>query len=537
MKQLTQTPPFRSIFGTRGLALAFVIFVLMIAPASTAKAQWGTSGNNIYNTNSGNVGIGGTAPVTPLEVYAPVTSTFTGNARGALSIGVSGSTTNLYYRAIDFLYSDSYGPAARIAMKYDASIGSFLYFGTSNSTLGGVTNSALVIDPNGNIGIGTTTPGRPLVVTADASGYTLRVHRNANTVGWGTGINWAFNNSSGNVTDYAYVNSSIVSNTAGAENGTLGFFTVKAGTLTQHAIIDQNGNVGIGTAAPGYRLDVQGGPLNSSGGLCIAGDCKTAWSQVGGSGSSQWTTSGSSVYYNGGNIGIGTGSPSQKFQVIGSAGFFNSASGVSLNSGLTSGVADIYSDYLSGSEPKLHLATFSKKASASGITIDTNGNVGIGVASPTVALDILGSLNVSGNINAKYQDVAEWVPASHALPAGTVVTLDPTKSNHVEASSQAYDTRVAGVVSAQPGITLGEKGENKVLVATTGRVGVTVDASRAPIHIGDLLVTSDLPGVAMKSEPIMIGGRQIHSPGTLIGKALEPLEKGSGKILVLLSLQ
>jgi hypothetical protein len=50
-------------------------------------------------------------------------------------------------------------------------------------------------------------------------------------------------------------------------------------------------------------------------------------------------------------------------------------------------------------------------------------------------------------------------------------------------------------------------------------------------------VTSDVPGMAMKAEPIVIGGRQIHVLGTLIGKALEPLERGSGETLVLLSLQ
>ena len=64
-----------------------------------------------------------------------------------------------------------------------------------------------------------------------------------------------------------------------------------------------------------------------------------------------------------------------------------------------------------------------------------------------------------------------------------------------------------------------------------------VDATRAPIQIGDLLVTSDTPGLAMKSKPIAISGRRIHSPGTLIGKALEPLARGKGEILVLLSLQ
>jgi len=148
-----------------------------------------------------------------------------------------------------------------------------------------------------------------------------------------------------------------------------------------------------------------------------------------------------------------------------------------------------------------------------------------------------GNVTVSGNIGAKYQDVAEWVPARQQLIAGTVVTLDPLKSNQVIASTHSYDTRVAGVVSSQPGITLGEAGDGKLLVATTGRVKVKVDATRGPIRIGDLLVTSDKEGFAMKSKPIMIGGRQIHAPGTLIGKALEPLARGTGEILVLLSLQ
>ena len=93
------------------------------------------------------------------------------------------------------------------------------------------------------------------------------------------------------------------------------------------------------------------------------------------------------------------------------------------------------------------------------------------------------------------------------------------------------------MISAQPGIALGLSGNGKVLVATTGRVRVKVDASRAPINIGDLLVTSEVPGLAMRSEPVNIGGVELHRPGTLIGKALEPLERGLGTILVLLSLQ
>jgi hypothetical protein len=77
----------------------------------------------------------------------------------------------------------------------------------------------------------------------------------------------------------------------------------------------------------------------------------------------------------------------------------------------------------------------------------------------------------------------------------------------------------------------------KVLVATTGRVKVRVDARRHAVRIGDLLVTSERAGVAMKSVPIRAGGTLIHRPGTIIGKALEPLASGEGEILVLLSLQ
>ncbi|MCI0478940.1 hypothetical protein L0Y59_00130, partial [Candidatus Uhrbacteria bacterium] len=169
------------------------------------------------------------------------------------------------------------------------------------------------------------------------------------------------------------------------------------------------------------------------------------------------------------------------------------------------------------------------------VTVD--GNVGIGTTAPTQRLHVEGNIHVSGNINAKYQDMAEWVPSNSDLAPGTVVVLDPEIGNGVKASSGAYDTAVAGVVSAQPGIILGEAGASKEQIATTGRVRVRVDATSAPIRVGDLLVTGDKPGMAMRSDPMELGGRKFHQPGTIVGKALEHLEKGEGEILVLLSLQ
>jgi hypothetical protein len=151
-------------------------------------------------------------------------------------------------------------------------------------------------------------------------------------------------------------------------------------------------------------------------------------------------------------------------------------------------------------------------------------------------IDTAGNVTISGNINAKYQDIAEWVPVKESLAPGTVVVLDKTSANTVTASIKPYDTTVAGVISPKPGVILGEAGDDKAMVATTGRVKVRVRATR-PIEIGDLLVTSEVAGVAMPSEPIDVAGVAIHRPGTVIGKALEKLESGEGEILVLLSLQ
>jgi hypothetical protein len=171
------------------------------------------------------------------------------------------------------------------------------------------------------------------------------------------------------------------------------------------------------------------------------------------------------------------------------------------------------------------------------IRITATGFVGIGTTAPTAMLDVAGDINVSGNIAAKYQDIAEWVPSDGDLTSGTVVILDTDESNRVEPSRAAYDTKVAGVVSDKPGMLLGEGGADKSKVATTGRVRVKVDATKHPVKIGDLLVTSDVPGYAMLSVPVQVSGISMHRPGTIIGKALEPLAGGRGEILVLLSLQ
>lgn len=259
-----------------------------------------------------------------------------------------------------------------------------------------------------------------------------------------------------------------------------------------------------------------------------------------------------------GNVGIGTASPQSLLHVKNGAGAAESRvdgstdSTVSYYQGATLigrlnyqggnvpgakyfGFQNLAGDYLrfdSAATPMFFVTN-----GVSRVTITPTGNVGIGTTGPGSALTVVGDIVATGNVAAKYQDVAEWVPASEPMEEATVVVLDPNVSNHVMSSSHAYDTGVAGVISAKPGFLLGEGGSDKVMVATTGRVKVKVDASRHPIHVGDLLVTSDIAGVAMVSEPIKVAGTKMHRPGTIIGKALEPMAGGRGEILVLLSLQ
>ena len=148
-----------------------------------------------------------------------------------------------------------------------------------------------------------------------------------------------------------------------------------------------------------------------------------------------------------------------------------------------------------------------------------------------------GNHTVDGDIQLSGQDYAEDfdVAVATAAEPGTVMVLDDCGG--IRMSDQAYDRRVAGVVSGagdyKPAVILGRQGTtaNRCTVALMGKVYCRVDASEGPIAIGDLLTTSDTPGHAMKAmDPA-------QAFGAVIGKALRPLAAGRGLVPILVALQ
>ena len=90
---------------------------------------------------------------------------------------------------------------------------------------------------------------------------------------------------------------------------------------------------------------------------------------------------------------------------------------------------------------------------------------------------------------------------------------------------------MAGANGLGSGVKLGSQGFDYD-VALAGRVYCNVVASESSIEPGDLLTTSSIPGYAMKASDYDL------AKGAILGKAMEPLEKGrQGQILVLVTLQ
>lgn len=175
------------------------------------------------------------------------------------------------------------------------------------------------------------------------------------------------------------------------------------------------------------------------------------------------------------------------------------------------------------------------KAAVCGFHLTNQGPGIFGKGAPAGRFE--GDVEVTGDIRLLNADCAEDfdIAGVKTVEPGTVMVLG--EEGTLRPSEGAYDKRVAGVVSGaggyKPGIVLDKQpGDgNRSPIALLGKVYCKVDASFAPVEVGDLLTTSDTPGHVMKA------GDPAKAFGSVIGKALRPLAEGQGLIPVLIALQ
>jgi hypothetical protein len=500
----------------RVLALVVVSLLVTISAYAQPWQNGATTGDIYYN--GGNVGIGTATPGAKLHVFGNASF----SSGGVTVLSVVGGTDGVV------IVDGAAASTAGIALRKAGSDSIYLMRPASTddfAILTGVTER-LRLTSAGRLGLGTSAPAAQLHVVSSTLVSQLNLSKSGSTGVISTFVGGADSMSIGFDASYAsgwyaqHATAAFLSKVAGklkiqgSGGNTAGTL---AQSITELMTIDlATGRVAIGTGSTSYRLEVS--TLNDLATFPGTPTTMIVSDQNGISTSNAGSGIGFVAKYTSGGAQT----------VIGAIGAVKETT-----------IDGNYAGAL----------TFGSRANATSgqsmerMRITSSGNVGIGTKTPIAKLHVAGDVKVDGTltgatvIGAVYQDVAEWVPASEDMTPGTVVVLDPSVTNQVMPSHRAYDLTVAGVVSAQPGLILGVGSSTKEQIATTGRVKVKVDATRGAIAIGDILVTSDTPGMAMKSQPLDLGGIAIHRPGTVVGKALEPLAAGEGEILVLLSLQ
>lgn len=326
------------------------------------------------------------------------------------------------------------------------------------------------------------------------------------------------------------------------------------GSPANALIVDNSGNVGIGTATPTHPVHI----ANAAPTIALqdtdsttqqvgyvsyrdSANAERAWVGYGTVGSPDFSIvnaratgkivlqtfgGGGEVYLPTDNLGIGVANPAVKLHI----GGVNNAVMVLQDTGSNANQSG-YVGFWNGSGVETGWVGYGTPGSAN-MTIyngRTGGNIvidpGPGAVVQVPVLEITGA------------DLAEKFPATERLEPGMVVAIDREHAGKLCLARSAYDRAVAGVVSGAndfaAGAILGNLPghESAPAIALTGRVYVWCDATSGPIEPGDLLTSSDTPGHAMRATD------RDRAHGAVVGKAMTRLAGGKGLVLVLVNLQ
>jgi len=271
-----------------------------------------------------------------------------------------------------------------------------------------ISDSNMYSGVTGNVGIGTTSPGAKLDVNGRVQAKRLRSYGSAG-------------------------NDLIAIQPADDSNPTWSAVTLGNSTWTAWPfMVLKNGNIlssgklGIGTTNPSWPLEVSTGN-EAIGIMHSASGAARVFSKIGSNGSGAFFvrngTGGEAIYLssegnsflNGGNVGIGTTSPTNKLEVQGGTAFIpggiNSGTTIMNWPGYGTGLKQVSGAYIypgrtdSGdwqnswylaSNGSYGLYTNTGLYTAGSITnagsLFVSGNVGIGTSSPTAKLDVVGSI-------------------------------------------------------------------------------------------------------------------------------------------------
>tara|TARA_R110000772_G_scaffold268565_2_gene396217 strand:- start:1739 stop:4273 length:2535 start_codon:yes stop_codon:yes gene_type:complete len=364
----------------------------------------------------GNVGIGTTSPAEKLEVA--------GNIR--VSSLVESLSADQVIGKVEFYKTDvstgGAGVPAYIQARTSNSGGDFSMDFVTGSVSAPVTS--LSLSALGNVGIGTTAPSAKLQVKADSAtlGGEIKITNDLSTATIGQSAALSF----GREYDDRTVRLSSVST---GSYGVYPDFVVTANknasgaSHTELLRVKNNGNVGIGTAAPAKMIHllsdttptirIEDRSFNNY--LDIGHGDNYATFDIPSSSNAYWFRADSNIRFviqKGGNVGIGTTSPNRLLHVAGQTAITDSNDTCSFLFIPNPSLNSIFSRAGNATTTAVPLGIF--MGGTERFRMDLVGNVGIGTPAPTEKLDVVGNIKASGTVKTGSQTVSVATASSSA---------------------------------------------------------------------------------------------------------------------------